>query len=221
MRYRWRNTKALKKLIDRDTDLVIEGDPRCANSFALAAFKSANSGLSKPLKIATHVHSPVQVKQGVRWSIPCMLLIRNPDDAVVSLLAYAVQLRKVDMSVFSEKQRMSFVHYWTRRYADFYQQLMPTIPTVLLAEFNDVTHDFTAVMNAFNKKFDLSYTLYEHSRENEQHIFDNSRVHLSPSEERDEIKLGFRATYLSEQNKQFRERAQQVYHSVLGMCEAR
>src|SRR5918999_5771267 len=65
---------------ERDTEIVIEGFPRSANSFAVAAFARAQG--RKP-KIAHHVHAPAQVIAAARAGIPAIVLIRNPEEAVL------------------------------------------------------------------------------------------------------------------------------------------
>ena len=52
------------ELIDDDTQVVIEAFPRCASSFAVAAFRLAQE--PNPTHIAHHTHMPAQVMEGVR-----------------------------------------------------------------------------------------------------------------------------------------------------------
>jgi len=54
-------------LVKKDTEIVIEGYPRSANTFAVAAFLLAQG---RAVKIAHHLHVPAQVIQAVRWGIP-------------------------------------------------------------------------------------------------------------------------------------------------------
>jgi hypothetical protein len=44
------------QVVDKETHLVIEGFPRSANTFAVAAFKYSQKG---SIKIAHHLHVPV------------------------------------------------------------------------------------------------------------------------------------------------------------------
>ena len=53
-------------LVKKDTEIVIEGYPRSANTFAVAAFLLAQG---RPVKIAHHLQVPAQVIQGVQWNI--------------------------------------------------------------------------------------------------------------------------------------------------------
>jgi hypothetical protein len=47
-----------RKAVGRETEVVIEGFPRCGNSFAFAAFALAQP---HPVHIAHHLHAPAQV----------------------------------------------------------------------------------------------------------------------------------------------------------------
>lgn len=214
LRFKWRGSPALKRILSRESKLVIEGYPRCANSFALAAFRSVNGG-SGQLKIATHVHSPVQVKQAIKWNIPSMVLIREPDCAVPSLLAYAVQLQKVSQSELRGNGGELLVRYWTERYVDFYDQLLKHANSIFFAEFSDVTLDFGNVTKRFNEKFGTDFECFNHSDENVESIFKYSKMHLSPSAERDRLKAEFERIYFSEHNRQLREQANEIYQSVV------
>jgi len=69
--------------VERDTELVIEGFLRSANTFAVAAFGFAQQ---RDVEIAHHMHAPAQVIPAVRMGIPTLVLIRHPKDAVLSLV---------------------------------------------------------------------------------------------------------------------------------------
>ena len=58
-----------------ETDIVIEGFPRSANTFAVAAFQYAQR---RPLTIARHTHAPAQIMLASRANIPCLVLIKFP-----------------------------------------------------------------------------------------------------------------------------------------------
>lgn len=45
-------------------------------------------------------------------------------------------------------------------------------------------------------------------------IFKYSKMHLSPSTERDQLKVEFESIYFSEHNRQLHEQANEIYQSV-------
>jgi len=68
--------------ISKDTEIVIEGFPRSANTIAVTPFTFAQE---RPVKIARHLHAPARVIAAVRRGIPCIVLIHKPLDAFLSL----------------------------------------------------------------------------------------------------------------------------------------
>jgi hypothetical protein len=70
--------------VGRDTQIVIEGFARYANTFAVTAFLQAQP---YTVKIAHHMHAPAQIIRAVEWQIPTLVLLRNPEEAVLSLVA--------------------------------------------------------------------------------------------------------------------------------------
>src|SRR5579885_65924 len=75
----------VRKLVDENTDVVIEGYMRCGNYFAVYAFEHAQPGR---VRIAHHFHAPAQLMVAARLGVPSILLLRHPRDAVLSALVY-------------------------------------------------------------------------------------------------------------------------------------
>ncbi|MBU2677838.1 MAG: hypothetical protein KJP16_12225, partial [Gammaproteobacteria bacterium] len=78
-------------LVTADTDIVIEGFPRSGNTFAVVAFRQAQSNPGG-LAIAHHLHVPAQIGLAVRYGIPAMVLVRQPDAAIPSLVVRESQV---------------------------------------------------------------------------------------------------------------------------------
>src|SRR2546427_7470725 len=55
------------------TDILIEGFPRSANSFSVAAFRLAQG---PPVEVAHHTHAPANAIAAFRRHIPALILIR-------------------------------------------------------------------------------------------------------------------------------------------------
>jgi hypothetical protein len=70
-----------ERKVTKNTDIVIDGYPRSANSFAVGAFRHAQS---TPVKIGYHLHVPAQIVRSCELCIPTILLIRHPVDTIVS-----------------------------------------------------------------------------------------------------------------------------------------
>lgn len=140
-------------LVKEDIDIVIEGFPRSANTFAVIAFESAQQS---PQKIAHHLHSESQVVLGVRLEKPVILLIRHPKDAVASLLLRAPAV--------SPSQAL-------KRYERFYSNIEALLPSVVLATFEEVTSDFSRVISRVNDRFGVSFSCYRNSEQQDDVIF--------------------------------------------------
>lgn len=206
--------KAFNRVVHPQTDITIEGFPRCANSFAVQAFRSVNDSDQKH-RIATHLHSPANVLESIRLDVPTVVLIRKPEDALVSWLSLAVQLNKVNqVSQEAANQRKRMI-YWTQRYASFYEQLMPVRSKMLCLDFTDVVSDFGACIERINQRFKTNFQLFDHTDAGVEAVFAKSKVHLSPSTERERIKDTIREVYISEENQANRERACSVYRQFL------
>lgn len=214
MRRRFRGRDAEHWLVRPDSDIVIEGFQRCANSFAVRAFRQAQDP-RVPLRIATHVHSPAQIALAARWSIPAILVIRHPGEAVVSVLAWARQLNKLPPAAFETPRLERRMRYWTRRYARFYERALPYRDSFVLAPFEEVTRDFGGVIERLNTRFGTAFRRFQHTPQAVEAIFRENAVHLSPSPEREGLKARFRAAYLSPANAANRERAGACYHELL------
>ena len=147
------NRKKKHILVNKDSEIVIEGFPRSGNTFAHVAFEYAQG---RDVNIASHFHAPGQIIWGVKSNVPTLLLIREPVDAVSSLL--------IRENYLSEMQVL-------RWYIEFYQSVYPYMNRLVLADFNEVISDFGQVMIKINKHYSTSFIPFEHSEENVQTCF--------------------------------------------------
>jgi len=119
--------------VKNNSDIVIEGFPRSATSFALYAFRHANPGSV----IHGHTHSAQNVIAAARLQVPTLLLVRHPDDVVASF----VQLRSTRFeTVF-------------RGYSSFYEKLLPVVDQLVIGRFDAVTTNFGSVCMQINQKY--------------------------------------------------------------------
>ncbi len=142
-----------KMLIGPSTQIVIEGFPRSANTFALVAFLISQE---RPKIIATHIHLPVQIIEGVRRSLPVLVLIRNPLDAIRSL-----KVREPETDV-----KWAF-----QQYIQFYEVVERRAQDVVIASFETVTQNFGEVIERLNRRFGTQFCLFEHTQENIRKVY--------------------------------------------------
>ena len=127
------------RLVTSSTDLVVEGFPRSANSFIEAAIRHASP---TELKLGHHTHARSQVDEAVRQNIPCVVLIRNPIDAIVSYL--------------EESERLSSPNVLIREYIIFYNGIERHLGRIVFAKFDTIKHDPSAVIKAINSQFGMT-----------------------------------------------------------------
>ena len=121
--------------IDRDTQLVIEGFPRSASTFATVCFQMAQPS---PVRVAHHLHAPAQIVEAVRRETPVLVTVRHPRDAAISCVI-----------------REPYVPLgWALDvYARFYEALSSHAAGVVFARFEHVTTNFPAVTGELNERF--------------------------------------------------------------------
>lgn len=143
-------------LVDNKTELVIEGFPRSGNTFAVVAFQSGGS--NRFVHIAHHLHVEAQVLRGVAKSLPVCVLIRNPIDAVKSLV-----VRHSDVTIMPAFSR----------YITFYLNIMPVVKKCHVVLFDKLVNNYGAVIEGINKKYGTNYEPFIHSKENIDKVFAN------------------------------------------------
>ena len=141
-------------LVDRETQLVIEGFPRSGNTFAVFAFRYAQQGY---VRIAHHLHAPAQMIRASRLRVPALLLLREPLDAMMSLM-----LRD---SRFSAERAL-------RYYVTFYETAADYRDDFVVGSFEEVTGDYGTVIDRINARFDTEFEPFDHAEQNVGRVFD-------------------------------------------------
>jgi len=77
--------------IQPDTELVIEGYPRSANSTTAYGFLDRQP---RTVKLAHHKHHAAQLLRAVELGVPAVMLIRRPKEAALSNLALREEARR-------------------------------------------------------------------------------------------------------------------------------
>lgn len=127
-----------EQLLKQNTDIVIDGFPKCGNSFSEAAFRAI---LPEQTLLATHCHAPAQILRAVHKNIPTVLLYRQPDDAVASYM---------DMLQSEKAAKELYIDYRV-----FYESLLPVLDQLICANFQDMIKSFPNIVWKLNEKFDL------------------------------------------------------------------
>jgi hypothetical protein len=138
------------ELVEDDTDLVIESYPRCASSFALAAFNLAQRPAS--YRVAHQTHAAGHVIEAVRRGVPTLVLIREPEHVVVSNLIRHPGRTVADL---------------LRGYLRFYEPLLPHRDGFVVGTFAEVTGGrMDVVTRRINRRFGTTFAEFEATEAN-------------------------------------------------------
>jgi len=157
------------EVISSATELVIDGYTRSASTFAVYALQLAQD---KPVRLAHHLHASAQLIEAARRRVPALAVIRDPRGAILSQL-----IRETDVAL-----RDALVGY-----ARFYESLLTYRDRFVVADFEEVTKDFGAVIRRINERFATAFGEFEPSESNVRQCFEliKLRSSLSP------VLLGF------------------------------
>jgi hypothetical protein len=201
------------EVVSRHSEIVIEGFPRTGSSFAVAAFRRAQG---RSVNVAHHVHAPAQVIAAVRWKIPALVLIRRPEDSVLS---HVIRNPEIPMA-----QAIS-------AYERFYGPLLPIRDRFVAATFEEVVDDFGKVIDRVNERYGTDFVSFEHTEENAASVLAEieddyltrdppgerfERIVPRPSERRLQIKEELSEQYRHPALAEARTRANSLYDRFVG-----
>lgn len=141
-----------------DTDICIEGFPRSGNSFFVAAFLRWNNGLT----VTHHTHLSSNAKSAVKQGKPAVVLIRTPEEAVASAIAWNGQL-------------LPWVGLFN--YVSFYRSLKRYRQEILFLDFHDVVNQPHKCIEKINQRFGTSFNTREYTPEESRQIREQLAQH--------------------------------------------
>lgn len=138
--------------VNRSTQLVIEGFPRSANSTTVYGFKALQD---RPVTVAHHKHHAAQILRAAHWGIPAVVLVRQPADAIVSLLALAEEgrLRTGRTGRGNALTLLDAMQAWFC----FYKSILPIRDKYIVARFEDVIRDLPGMITGINMRYGTSF----------------------------------------------------------------
>jgi hypothetical protein len=153
------------QVVGSETELVIDGYTRCGTTFAVYAFQLAQR---RPVKVAHHLHAGAQLIAAARMGVPAIVLIRRPEEAVLSQL--------VRESTVAVEDALA-------AYSRFYTALLPFRSSFVVGEFEEVTSNFGSVIRRVNERFGTAFDEFEPTPSNLQRCMElmRERPTLSPS----------------------------------------
>ena len=132
------------RISNPETDICIEGFPRSGNTYFVSAFLSWNRGSA----VAHHSHLAGSAKYAIRREIPTVILAREPQDAVASVMAW-------DGLLWTPVALLSYIH--------FYRVLWRYRHKFLVLSFDDVTQRPDECIQKINRRFNTTFQCEEFS----------------------------------------------------------
>jgi hypothetical protein len=128
------------QVLGPETELVVDGYTRSASTFAVYALQLAQE---RPLRLAHHLHAPAQLIAAARSGVPALLLMREPQGAILSQLVREPGVAMRDALV---------------AYVRFHKCLLAYRDDMVVGEFETVTRDFGSVTRLLNERFGFQLT---------------------------------------------------------------
>jgi hypothetical protein len=132
----------------RATEVCIEGFLRSGNTFTVIAFQQAQP---RVVSIAHHVHAAGAVLAAVGMGTPTIVLIRPPEDSVLSYV-----IRWPELTIGQA----------LRGYVRFYAPLVAHRERFVVGRFEEVTSDPGAVIGKLNDRFGTTFERFVPTEEN-------------------------------------------------------
>jgi hypothetical protein len=211
---RYRHRDSDDRIVRENTDLVIEAFGRTGTTFANFAFLSAQR---RRVRTVHHTHAAAQVIVAVKMGIPTLVIVRQPEQVALSHMArHQVSARPTLIA-------------WIR----FHRRLLPFRNRIVFCSFDQMTSNFTPVIERLNQKFDAGFDLWQHTKENEAEIFEQiksrnrgrfradqeeqrKRAFALPTQEREALKQQLQHHLQADALASLRDQANRLYNSLVG-----
>jgi hypothetical protein len=128
------------------------------------------------VRIAHHVHAAAQLLEAARRGIPTIVVIREPEGAILSQLLQEPHVSMRDALI---------------SYQRFYSILLPHGPRFIAGEFREVTTDFGAVIHHVNQRFHTRFRRFDPTDENTQRCLELMKERPTTDPQWRELVLGF------------------------------
>jgi hypothetical protein len=161
------------EVVTGETEICIEGFPRSGNTYAVIAFQQAQP---RTVSIAHHVHAPGSLIIAVRMGKPAVVLVREPEEAVLSMV-----IRYPHLSL---RQAL-------RGYRRFYEPLLPFRSQLVVGRFEEVVADLGGVIGRVNQRFGTAFQPFESTEQNVAGVLKElDRWDLNTFGEGEDLELG-------------------------------
>jgi hypothetical protein len=171
---RFRHRFLEDRVVRADTELVIEAFGRTGTTFANFAFLSAQR---RRVRTVHHTHAAAQVIVAVKRNLPTLVIVRKPEEVALShMVRHEVSPRPALVA-------------WIR----FHQRLIPYREKIVFCRFDELSQNFTPVIQRINERFGTNFDIWQHTRDNEAKIFEHIRIRNRDRFEKDQQQQRMRA----------------------------
>jgi len=154
---RYQHRYAVDRVVTPDTDLVIEAFGRTGTTFANFAFLAAQT---RRVRTVHHTHAAAQVIAAVKMGIPTLVIVRRPLEVALSHM--------VRHQISAAAALAAWIH--------FHERILPYRDGMVLCSFEQMTSNFTPVIEQINEKYDAGFGVWQHTKENEAEIFEQIKT---------------------------------------------
>ena len=173
--------KSTTRFVTRQTNITVEGFPRSSNSYLSRVVRYCSA---TDLIMATHIHSSANILRSLQLGKPTVVLIRHPEDAILSLMSLGLEL---DQKANRKPREIDFKADF-EKYTAFYAPLLKKKSKLILFDFTEVTTDIKKVIATISAKSNLKLNRDFSEETMLKHPSFNTQKHLLPSVNRNKIK---------------------------------
>jgi hypothetical protein len=215
---RYRHRFSVDRVVDPDTDLVIEAFGRSGTTFANLAFLSVQR---RRVHTVHHTHAAAQVLTAVKMKIPTLVIVRQPEAVALShMVRHQISARPALVA-------------WLR----FHERLLLCRNAIVFCSFDELTSNFTPVIRRLNDRFGTHFDVWQHTKENEAEIFEQiqtrnrdrfredavverMRAFALPTAEREALKRKLSIQLQAHSLTTLRDRANRLYQKLVNGFDA-
>ncbi len=183
-------------VVDETTEFVIDGFQGSGNSFATVAFKRSQP---ESVRLAHHLHSPVQIIKSAQRKLPTLVTIREPKGAAISLVS---RWPYVSLSQA------------VRGYIHFYEKIEPYAESLVVSPFHLTTRQLDLVIREVNLRYSTDFGVFEYDDEDMQVLRGKDKLNSESELKRAEVKKQMSEAFDKQVDPALLKRALAVYERM-------
>jgi len=178
------------RLPEKSDHLYLDGYPRSGNTYLSGLLRFAH----RDLRFASHLHVVASIKMALEQNVPVFVLMRSPDDSVVSNMYRKVQKKKLAPSQkLADELLIQYINYYS-----FVEKNLPKLSVILFESAIDNKIEFLEIVT---KKIDPSNSV------NFQEIIQSFDQRMK---EKEKVKITATSALPNEKRKEFKKSNSQL-----------